>query len=97
MQNEVNLNNINEMDINNYQYKYIDIQEIKKISDKTLLQRVEKTYDFLKLCEAYHHNVKDDYSKKKIASLRVDIVKYQLELLIRECFVRGLKHGLKMI
>lgn len=85
-----------EIDLTNYQYQYIDNQDIKRISDSILLQRVEKTYDFLKLCETYLNNVKDDYSKKKIASLRVDIVNYQLELLIRECFVRGLKHGLKM-
>ncbi len=84
------------IDLNNYEYEYIDNEDIKRISDKTLLQRVEKTYEFLKLCEIYLQNVKDDYGKKKIASLRVDIVNYQLELLIKECFVRGLKHGLKM-
>lgn len=84
------------IDLNNYEYEYLDSQDIKGISDKTLLQRVEKTYEFLKLCEIYLQNVKDDYGKKKIASLRVDIVNYQLELLIKECFVRGLKHGLKM-
>ncbi len=84
------------IDLNNYEYEYIDNENIKRISDKTLLQRVEKTYEFLKLCEIYLQNVKDDYGKKKIASLRVDIINYQLELLIKECFVRGLKHGLKM-
>ncbi len=84
------------IDLNNYEYEYLDSQDIKGISDKTLLQRVEKTYEFLKLCEIYLQNVKDDYGKKKIACLRVDIVNYQLELLIKECFVRGLKHGLKM-
>lgn len=84
------------IDLNNYEYEYIDNEDIKRISDNTLLQRVEKTYEFLKLCEIYLQNVKDDYGKKKIASLRVDIVNYQLELLIKECFVRGLKHGLRM-
>ncbi len=84
------------IDLNNYEYEYIDNEDIKRISDKTLLQRVEKTYEFLKLCEIYLQDIRDDYGKKKIASLRVDIVSYQLELLIRECFARGLKHGIKM-
>ncbi len=83
-------------DLNNYKYEYLNIEDIKKINDKALLQRVEKTYEFLKLCKIYLEDVKDDYGKKKIAGLRVDIISYQLELLIRECFVRGLKHGLKM-
>lgn len=83
-----------ETDSNNYQYEYMKNEDIKKIGDETLLQRVEKTYEFLKLCEIYLKDVKDDYGKKKIASLRVDIVAYQLELLMRECFTRGLKHGL---
>ncbi len=84
------------VDLNDYEYEYLDNEDIKKICDKTLLQRVEKTYEFLKLCEVYLDDVKDDYGKKKIASLRVDIINYQLELLIRECFARGLKHGLKL-
>ncbi len=84
------------IDLNKYEYEYIDNEDIKRISDKTLLQRVEKTYEFLKLCEIYLQDIRDDYGKKKIASLRVDIVSYQLELLIRECFARGLKHGIKM-
>ncbi len=82
------------MNLNNYQYDYLDSEDIKKISDKILVNRVEKTYEFLKLSEIYLSDVKDDYGKKKIASLRVDIVSHQLELLIRECFARGLKHGL---
>jgi hypothetical protein len=85
-----------DINLNNYQYEYLDNEDIKKISDKTLLQRVEKTYEFLQLCEIYLQDVKDDYGKKKIASLRVDIVRFQLELLIRECFARGLKHGLNI-
>ncbi len=84
-----------ELDLNNIVFDYIDNQEIKKICDKILLQKVKKTYEFLQICEIYLKDVKDDYGKKKIASLRVDIVSYQLELLIRECFSRGIKHGLK--
>ncbi len=88
MQEELELNRIN--------FSYIDNQEIKRISDKTLLQKVHKTYEFLQLCEIYLKDVKDDYGKRKIANLRVDIVSYQLEILIRECFARGIKHGLNI-
>lgn len=84
------------IDLSNFKYEYLNVEAIKKINDKALVQRTEKTYEFLKLCEIYLQDVKDDYGKKKIASLRVDFVNYQLELLIRECFARGVKHGLRM-
>ena len=35
------------IDLNNYNYEYLNIEDIKKINDKALLQRVEKTYEFL--------------------------------------------------
>ncbi|MDF2985341.1 MAG: hypothetical protein K0R50_851 [Eubacterium sp.] len=85
------------INLNDYKYDYLDSEDIRKVSDNTLLNRVEKTYEFLRLSEIYLSDVKDDYGKKKIAGLRVDIVSYQLELLIRECFARGLKHGLHII
>ena len=85
-----------ELDLNSINFDYIDNQEIKRISDKTLLQKVQITYKFLQLCKIYLKDVKDDYGKKKIASLRVDIVSYQLELLIKECFARGINHGLNI-
>jgi hypothetical protein len=75
---------------------YVCIKEtdIKKISNQTLIDKVQNTYRFLKLSEIYLNDVKDDYGKKKIASLRVDFVRHQLDLLIRECYARGIKHGL---
>lgn len=84
-------------DLINSNYKCLEETDIKKISDKTLLDKVQSTYQFLKLCEIYLKDVKDDYGKKKIASLRVEFVKHQLDLLIRECFSRGIKHGLGAI
>lgn len=84
------------IDFSEYKYEYLDNEDIKKINDMALLKRVGKTHEFLKLCEIYLQDVKDDYGKKKIASLRVDIVRYQMDILIKECFVRGLKHGLKI-
>lgn len=78
-------------------YEYLEETDIKKICDKALLDKIQKTYQFLKLSEIYLSDVKDDYGKKKIAGLRVDFLKHQLDLLIRECFTRGLKHGLNII
>ncbi len=83
--------------VENSSYEYLEETDIKKICDKALLDKIQKTYQFLKLSEIYLSDVKDDYGKKKIASLRVDFVKHQLDLLIRECFTRGLKHGLNII
>lgn len=78
----------------NSNYEYIKESEIKIISDQTLLDKVQNTYKFLRLCEIYLKDVKDDYGKKKMASLRVEFVRHQLHLLMRECFARGIKHGL---
>ena len=80
--------------VENSNYECIKETEIKKISNQTLIDKVQNTYKFLKLSEIYLNDVKDDYGKKKIASLRVDFVRHQLDLLIRECFARGIKHGL---
>lgn len=82
--------------IEDIDYEYVFEHDIKEISDKALLERIGKTYEFLKLSEIYLSDVRDDYGKKKIARLRVDFVRHQLELLIRECFARGLKHGIDM-
>lgn len=82
--------------IENYEYEYLGKTDIKKIGDKLLLDKVQNTYKFLQLSEIYLSDVKDDYGKKKIAGLRVDFIRYQLELLIKECFVRGLNHGLNI-
>lgn len=80
--------------IENSNYEYMDGVTIKKVSDKVLLDKVNNTYRFLKLCEIYLKDVKDDYGKQKIASLRVEFVRHQLDLLIKECYARGLKHNL---
>ncbi len=82
--------------IENYDYEYLDKTCIKKISDNLLLDKIQKTYQFLQLSEIYLSDVKDDYGKKKIAGLRVDFIRHQLDLLIKECFARGLKHGLNI-
>lgn len=78
----------------NCPYECLDKAGIKKLSDKVLLDKVKNTYQFMKLNEIYLKNIKDDYGKQKIARLRVQFIRHQLDLLIRECFVRGLKHGL---
>ena len=80
--------------IENSNYECIDETDIKKISERTLVDKVQNTYNFLKLCEIYLKDVKDDYGKKKIASLRVDFARHQLDLLMRECLARGIKTGL---
>ncbi len=78
----------------NHTYECLDKSSIKKLGDKTLLEKAQATYKFLKLNEIYLKNIRDDYGKQKIAQLRVQFIRHQLDLLIRECFVRGLKHGL---
>ncbi|PYG88829.1 hypothetical protein LY28_01190 [Ruminiclostridium sufflavum DSM 19573] len=78
----------------NINYEYIQASDIKIISDKSLVDKVQNTYKFFKLCEIYLNNVKDDYGKKKIASLRLAFVQHQLELLLKECFARGINHNL---
>ncbi|WP_024831672.1 hypothetical protein [Ruminiclostridium josui] len=78
----------------NHTYECLDKSSIKKLSDKTLLEKVKDTYKFLKLNEIYLKNIRDDYGKQKIAQLRVQFIRHQLNLLISECFSRGLKHGL---
>ncbi|AEY65262.1 hypothetical protein [Clostridium sp. BNL1100] len=78
----------------NHTYESLDKSSIKKLSDKVLLEKTKDTYKFLKLNEIYLKNIRDDYGKQKIAQLRVKFIRHQLELLIRECFSRGLKHGL---
>lgn len=79
----------------NYEYyEYLEEADITKVSDKNLVDKVQYTYKFLKLCEIYLKDVKDDYGKKKIASLRVDFVRHQLDLLMRECLARGIKQGI---
>ena len=80
--------------IQNFTYECLDKTSIKKLSDKALLDMAKDTYIFLKLNEIYLKNVRDDYGKQKIAQLRVQFIRHQLDLLIRECFSRGLKHGL---
>jgi len=83
--------------IENSNYESIKEIDMKKISDQTLLDKVQNTYKFLKLSEIYLKDVKDDYGKKKIASLRVEFVRHQLDLLMRECFARGINHGLSNV
>ena len=78
----------------NYSYECLDKCEIKKLSDKVLMDKAKNTYRFLKLNEIYLKNIRDDYGKQKIAQLRVKFIHHQLDLLIRECFSRGLKQGL---
>jgi len=80
--------------VENSKYESINDTDIKKISDQTLTDKVQNTYRFLRLSEIYLKDVRDDYGKKKIASLRVDFIRHQLDLLLRECFARGIKHGL---
>jgi hypothetical protein len=80
--------------VENGNYKYIDGVTIKKMSDQNLLDKVNNTNRFLKLCEIYLKDVKDDYSKQKIASLRVEFVRHQLDILVKECFARGIKNDL---
>ncbi|ACL75679.1 hypothetical protein [Ruminiclostridium cellulolyticum] len=80
--------------IQNNTYKCLDKSTIKKLSDNVLLEKTKDTYRFLKLNEIYLKNIRDDYGKQKIAQLRVQFIHHQLDLLIRECFARGLKHGL---
>jgi hypothetical protein len=80
--------------IENSNYECIKEREMKKISDQTLIEKVQNTYKFLKLSEIYLKDVKDDYGKKKIASYRVDFVRHQLDLLMRECFARGINHSI---
>ncbi|HEY5585367.1 MAG TPA: hypothetical protein VIK78_12885 [Ruminiclostridium sp.] len=86
MQEKCNVEKIN--------YEHIGETDIKKLSDKVLIDKVQNTYKFLKLCEIYLKDVKDDYGKKKIAGLRVDFLRHQVDLLMRECSARGIKHGL---
>ena len=81
-------------DERNSNYEYIDEIDIKKISNQNVIDKVQSTFKFLRLCEIYLKDVKDDYGKKKIASLRVDFLHHQLDLLMRECLLRGIKHGL---
>lgn len=78
----------------NINYEYIQASDIKLINDKTLIDKVQNTYKFLKFCENYLNSVKEDYGKKKIASLRLAFVKHQLNLLIRECRARQIDHNL---
>ncbi len=78
----------------NGNYECIRDLDIKIISDQILMDKIQSTYKFLRMCEIYMKDVNDDYGKKKIASLRVDFVRHQLDLLIRECSERGIKHGL---
>jgi len=85
---------IEKFNVENSNYECIKEADIKKISDRTLLDKVQNTYKFFKLSEIYMKDVNDDYGKKKIASLRVDFVRHQLELLMRECIARGINHGL---
>lgn len=80
--------------IENSNYEYIKETDLKNISDQTLIDKVQNTYKFLRLSEIYLNDVKDDYGKKKIASLRVDFLRHQLDLLMRECFARNLKQDL---
>jgi len=80
--------------VENSNYECIDDIDIKIISDRTLINKVHNTKKFLKLCEIYLKNVRDDYGKKKIAGLRVDFARHQLDLLMRECLARGIKDEL---
>lgn len=80
--------------IENFKYEIMDDESIKKLNDQDLLQMVKKTNQFLKLSEIYKKDVRDDYGKQKIANLRVEFVRHQLKLLTRECFARGIKHGI---
>ncbi|HEX2926031.1 MAG TPA: hypothetical protein VHP38_07225 [Ruminiclostridium sp.] len=78
----------------NCAYECLDKATIKNLSDKVLLEKVNDTYKFMRLNEIYQKNTRDDYGKQKIARLRVQFIRHQLDLLLRECFARGLKHGL---
>lgn len=78
----------------NINYEYIQASDIKLISDKTLIDKVQSTYEFSKFCENHLNSVKEDYGKKKIACLRLAFVKHQLKLLIRECRTRQINHNL---
>jgi hypothetical protein len=80
--------------LENYTYESLEESDIKKLSNKVLLEKIDNTYNFMKLNEIYLQDIKDDYGKQKIARLRVQFVRHQLDLLIRECLARGIKHGL---
>lgn len=80
---------------NNNNFQYLQGADIKELDDNSLKDEIQSTHIFLKTCEIYLDSVKDDYGKKKIASLRLAFVKHQLDLLIRECLARENSHNPK--
>jgi hypothetical protein len=75
-------------------YEYIEEAHIKNMKNKEIVDKVQDTYEFLTLCKIFMNDVKDDYGRKKIASLRVNFLQHQLDLLLRECSARGIKHSI---
>lgn len=71
-------------------FKWLEDKDIKSLTDEMLIEKVKSTSNTLKLCKLYQMNVKGDYGKQKIASLRVDFISHQLEMLKRECCERGI-------
>ncbi len=72
-------------------FKWLEDKDIKSLTDEMLIEKVKSTSNTLKLCKLYQMNVKGDYGKQKIASLRVDFISHQLEMLKRECCERGIR------
>lgn len=71
-------------------FKWLEDKDIKSLTDEMLIEKVNSTSNTLKLCKLYQMNVKGDYGKQKIASLRVDFISHQLQMLKRECYERGI-------
>ena len=71
-------------------FRWLEDKDIKNLSNEMLIEKVNSTSNTLKLCKLYQMNVKGDYGKQKIASLRVDFISHQLQMLKRECYERGI-------
>lgn len=59
--------------------------------EKDIFDRIEKAYSLYKMSEVFLNDVRDDYGKLKIARLRLEFARHELECVLSEARERGIK------
>jgi hypothetical protein len=79
------------MDENEFNNSFIN-KDMNVNKDKmVLVEKIEKAYKVYKISEMFFKNVYDDYGKQKIAQLRMDFARHELETLLDEAREKGVK------
>lgn len=72
-------------------YTENDNKDFVDSGNNCLLNRLENAYKVYKLSEVFLNDVNDDYGKQKIARLRLEFARHELQTLMQEAREKGIK------